>query len=111
MIIKSIDGKKYERVSRWIKIHEKIITSRHSLYDYSEHIDGENYLTYFRYKNKNFALSQFMHLSVPIFYEDTDGKLQYLSGYDSTEFYYPLICEIDDCGEYIRLYESVHERL
>lgn len=103
MIITTVDGHKYERVSRWIHIEYRYVTPKHSLYDYAD--DGE--LICFRHGGSLYALGQFMRLSVPKFYEDKNGKLQYLSGYDATEYYKPYLCEVDDGGEYIRLYQEI----
>ena len=43
-----------------------------------------------------------------MFYEE-NGKKQFLSGYDSTVYYYPLEIEISDDGDYIRLYRELKE--
>ena len=102
--ITTVDGRKYNRVSRWIKLEYRTVTNRHSLYDYAD--DGV--LICFRHGGRLYALGQFMRLSMPEFYEDNDGKMQYLSGYDCTEYYKPLVCEIDDGGEYIRLYQETN---
>ena len=106
MIITTVDGRKYRRVSRWIKINEDIVTKKHSLYDYA---DADGFLYYFRHNGRLYALGQFMRFTTPAFYEDKYGKLQYLSGYDCTDYYRPYICEVDDCGEYIRLYQEIIE--
>lgn len=109
-IITTVDGNKYKRVSRWIKIDTRPVTKKHILFDYADTYDcaeGEGLLTCFRYKGRLYALGQFMRFIHPEFYEDKDGKSQFLCGYDCTTWHNPLICEIDDCGEYIRLYEQI----
>ncbi len=102
--ITTVDGRKYNRVSRWIHIEYRTVTPRHSLYDYAD--DGE--LICFRHNGRLYALGQFMRLTAPEYYEDVDGKMQFLSGYDCTEWYKPYVCEIDDGGEYIRLYQETN---
>ena len=82
MKITTVDGRQHNRVSKWIHIEYRCITSKHSLYDYAD--DG--------------VLICFRH----------DGKLHYLSGYDCNEWYKPYLCEIDDGGEYIRLYQEIN---
>lgn len=106
------DGKKYKRVSRWIKIESKYVTRRHALADYADYFCGADdkkigLLSCFRHNGKVYGISQFMRTSYPIFFTDENGKTSYISGYDCTQYYKPLLCEIDDGGEYVRLYEEV----
>lgn len=96
------DGRKYRRVSRWIKVEYRAITPRHILWDYAD--DG--ILLCFRYGGRLYALGQFMRFCYPEFYEDENGKIQVISGYDSTQWYKPLCLEVEDGGEYVRLYEE-----
>ena len=101
-ILNAKDNIQIKRVSRWIKVRHKIITKRHKLYDYSD--DGN--LWYFTHKGEEYAIGQFIRLGYPIMWEEND-KLQYLSGYDCINYYNPLHIEIEDGGEYIRLYVVV----
>ena len=48
-----------------------------------------------------------MRLTAPEFFENEDGKKSFLSGYDCTQYYNPYLIEIDDGGEYVRLFEEV----
>ena len=105
--IKAKDGRTYRRASRWIRIHLDYVTKRHSLFDYADGTDG--LLTWFRHGGRQYALGQFERLSYPIFFETEDGKESFLSGYDSTQWYKPYLIEIDDGGEYCRLYEEIQE--
>lgn len=112
-IINTIDGKKIKRVSRWLKIRSTYgITARHSLYDFCDTYN-DNSIDYFIYKGKKYALGQFMRFggcctSAYIqWYEN--GKLCFLSGYDCTNFYNPLLIEVSECGEAVRLYMEVDE--
>lgn len=103
MKITTVDGRQYYRISRWIHIEYRYVTPKHSLYAYAD--DGE--LICFRHGDRLYALGQFMRLTTPEFYGDKNGKVQYLSGYDCTEWYKPYLCEIDDGGEHIRLYQEI----
>lgn len=111
------NGTKIYRVSRWIKIQQAYnITKRNSLYYYAtdesgyregqEKFNPDNglYCDFFRWNGRNYAIEQFLRLDYPIFFTDTDGKLNYLSGYDSENYYNPILIELDDCGEYVRIY-------
>ena len=97
------DGNKYRRVSRWIRVDCKPVTARHSLYDYAD----SGTLLYFRHGGRVYALGQFFRLTYPEFYDDENGKTGYLSGYDATQWYNPLLIEICPNGEYIRLFQEV----
>ena len=114
------EGKTIYRKSRWIKIQHNYNPNRHnSLWyyvtdgnGYVENQTGYNpdenglYLDYFRYNGRNYAINQFMRLTYPIFYEDKEGKWQYLSGYDGENYYNPILIELDECCEYVRVYEE-----
>lgn len=113
-VITTIVGHKYKRVSRWIKIEYRIITKKHDLFDYADSSDcneGDGLLICFRHGGRLYALGQFMRFTHPEFYDNKDGKTQFLCGYDATTWYKPLICEIDDNGEYIRLYEEIDNNI
>lgn len=110
MIITTDTGYSYIRVSRWIKIICAEVTPRNSLYPYGDiygHDDNRSTVYLFRHKNKKYALGQFMRLTSPEFFIDKDGKTSFLSGYDATTYYKPLLIEIHPDGEYIRLYQEV----
>lgn len=101
------DKRKIVRKSRWIQIHHDYVTKRHSLFDYADDYENpgvEGVLAWFRHKDRKYALGQFMKLTHPMFFEDENGKTNYLCGYDCTQYYKPYLIEIDDCGEAVRLY-------
>lgn len=113
------DGNTIFRVSRWIKRQTNYNPSkRNSLWYYvtdgngyregQTNFDPETglYLDFFRWNGRTWAIEQFYRLDYPIFYEDKEGKYQYLSGYDSENYYNPILIEIDETGEYIRVYEE-----
>jgi hypothetical protein len=81
----------YKTISRWIRIR---FTQR----------DGASY---FIFRNRRYHLDEFMRLTYPIMWEDAEGKLHHLSGYDAGDWYNPILLEMDDCGEYVRLWEEV----
>ena len=39
-------------------------------------------------------------------WEDENGKLQYLSGYDSENYYNPIMIEFSEACEYVRVYKE-----
>lgn len=99
------------RVSRWIKIETKWITKRSRFWDYADKYseeNGERIIDVFRFNNRWYCLDQFLRFSHPVFFEE-NGKKLFLSGYDSTDYYYPLEIEIHESGEAIRLYRELKE--
>ena len=108
------DGKKIERVSRWIKIRQAYnVTEKHSLYYYAEKLEeNENMLDYFIFNGRKYALNQFYRFGTmwtpsppPMFYEN--DKLHYISGYDAENYYNPLLIEVEECGEAVRIYRDI----
>ena len=83
----------YKTVSRWIKVYYTLKDCK----------------PYFRHNGRRYYLDDFMRLSYPIMWEDKEGKLQHISGYYATTFNNPYLIEIDDCGEYIRLWEEIED--
>lgn len=125
-LIKTTDGKTLKRVSRWIKVRQNYNPSkRNGLWDYvrdengygpySDKFDPETaMLDFFRWNGRNWALEQFYSLGgmmggAPIFFENEDGKLSYIAGYDSQNYFNPILIEVDDCSEYVRIYEEASE--
>lgn len=110
-IITAKSGRKYERVSRWIRIDHKEVTEKSRLYDYSDcmeyYVGEKGGVNYFRHNDREYAIGQFMRLYYPEVFENEDGKESCLSGYDCEEYYYPLLVELHDNGEYVRLYREV----
>lgn len=100
-------GYKVERVSRWIRIDYRFVTKNHSLYYYSDNGD----LVYFKFGGRRYALGQFMRFDIgpgaknPVIHDKGEDII--LSGYDSTEYYKPLMIEINKTGEAVRLYREV----
>ena len=109
--ITTSENRKYERVSRWIKVRNEYVTKRHSLSDYADFygVDDDRYgvLSYFVFNGRKYAMGQFLRLSYPEYFNNEDDKTSYLCAYDSTEWYKPLMMEIDDYGEYIRLFRII----
>lgn len=104
-------GFTYIPTSRWIKVRYKDVTKRSVVWDYADHYfasDEVCTVPYFIHKNKQYAIGQFMRLSYPITYEDKDGKTGVIGGYNSTDWYNPLLLEIHPDGEYVRLWKEVH---
>ena len=107
--IKTSENRTYNKVSNWIEIKYQYITKRHSLSDYADFCGTDNekegLLTYFTFKGKKYTLGQFMRLSYPEFFKNEDGKQSFLCGYDCTDYYKPLMIEMNDCGDAVRLFQ------
>lgn len=120
------DGNKIERLSRWIKIHTLPVTKRHSLYEYAtdgsghhpynEHFDSTNgvLVDYFVFQGKQYALEQFLSTSSawagawnPFYSEDDVDDYVILSGYEAEEYFNPLMIEVGEYGEFVRVYQEV----
>lgn len=43
----------------------------------------------------------------PYIYEDDDGKIGVVGAYDSENYYNPILIEVDEYGECVRVYEEV----
>lgn len=124
-----IDNKyKYRRVSRWIKVQENCNPGKNnSLWDYV--MDGygyhpyqdkfnnkdDLYLDYFRYNGKTYAIEQFFAFGsiAEIIGHSTgyieNNEMHCISAFDSNGSLYesPLMIELDECGERVRVYEEV----
>ena len=119
------EGRTLLRLSRWIKVQQGYnITPRHSLYDYCTDENGfypgqsmfnpENgtFLDFFRFNGRKYAINQFIIFGgcmggYPPMWEDEDGKIHYLSGYDSEDYYNPIMIESSEYCEYVRVYQEV----
>lgn len=123
--IVTTDGKTLLRLSRWIKIQQAYnVTPRHCLYDYCTDENGycpgqsrfnpENgtFLDFFRFNGGTWALNRFIRFGgimggVPPMWEDEHGTLHYLSAYDSEDYYNPIMIELSEECEYVRVYQEV----
>lgn len=120
------NGNKLERISRWITIkHAYNVSKKNALAYYATDENGykegqtnfnpENglYLDYFHFNGKNYAIEQFISNSSmwsngTQFFTDTDGKLTYIAGYDSENYYNPILIELDEYCEHVRIYKEVN---
>jgi hypothetical protein len=106
------NGDYITRVSRWIRIQTAYnITERHALHYYAENTDVGNAVDYFTYGGTRYALARFLRFGspwLPVEYSwtDDDGKMQFLSGYDSENYYNPIMIEIHPDGEHVRVYRE-----
>ena len=111
--IKTSENRTYKQVSNWLEVKEQYVTKRHSLSEYADFYGTDNekegLLTYFTFKGKKYALGQFLRLSYPEFFENEDGKQSFLCGYDCTDYHNPLMMEMDDCVDSVRLFQEVSE--
>lgn len=111
----TLDGYKVYRLSRWIRIQCLDVTERHPLWYYADEdtqVGKRRTVDGFRWNGRWYALGQFMRFGSgfcptppPMFYDET-GKLNYLGGYDSEEYFEPIMIEIDECGENVRVYKE-----
>ena len=117
------DGRVIVRKSRWIRVRNAYdVTPRHSLWYYA--MDGYGrrsgnpgfdpsegiYLDYFVWNGRKYAIERFMRCGsvwcpTVITWEEND-KLHAISGIDSEEYFRPILIELDECGEYVRVYEE-----
>ena len=101
----------YKKASRWITVNLVSVTARSRFYDYgdkySEDANGRRDVFIFRHGGRVYALDQFLQLSAPIMFEDEDGKLTVIGGYDATEYYHPFLLEVHPNGESVRLWEEI----
>ena len=90
-IITARDGRRFRRLSRWIKLQP--------------YASGNDY--FFRFGGCRYRLSQCERLTYPEFYDD-DGKLAYLSAYIPLTNTYALLIEMEySSSEYVRIYEEI----
>lgn len=118
------DGHILNRVSRWIRVrHNYNPSKRNSLWYYVTDGNGRKEchsdfdpttglcLDYFVWNGRKWAIEQFNSVYgtmgiPPIFFEDENGKTSFISGYDSENYYNPILIELDDGCEYVRVYEE-----
>lgn len=102
------------RCSRWIKIRTDYnVTPRHQCYYYAEDLgNGENAVDYFMLYGHKIALRRFYRFGTmfnpspsPKWYEN--DVLHHIAGYDSENYFDPMLIELDPLGEYVRVYREV----
>lgn len=102
-------GKKLIRVSGWITIETKYVTSRHSLYYYADEYgekDGKRPVSCFCYKGRYYALGQFISRWGEYgFDQKAETYPAFISGYDVESGLY-----LDKYGERIRLFIEAQEQ-
>lgn len=103
--------KELKRVSRWIRIDSLEVTKKHSLYCYAgkdDEYNGKYTVLAFRYKNRWYALEQFLsRFGIMGFDKDCKEYPAFISGYDGENYYNPLLMEMDEYGEKVRLYTEI----
>ena len=108
-MFKGNDGRYYKMVGRLQRIKsDYIVSKKHSLYDYSDDCgDGSRIVDYIVFQGKKYAIGQFLCLGgmmggCPIILDNGD----IIGGYDSENYYNPLMIALDEYGEYARLYQD-----
>lgn len=104
-IITTEESRRYERVSRWIKINSKVVTPRSRFYNDCNKGD----VLIFRFLGCTYDIENITSMSYPEFWEDEDGNLNYFSGVLAISNTIAFVVEMDDCGEYIRFYKQVED--
>ena len=101
--------KELTKVSRWITIKEMEVTKNHSLYRYGEDTEiGKRYVFTFRYNGRLYALNQFLNrFGMMGFDKECKEYPKFIAGYDGENYFNPLLIEIDEYGEKVRLWEEV----
>ena len=116
------ENKTIYRLSRWIRIQRNYNPNkRNRLYYYAMdgngYREGQNgfdpknglYIDFFHWNGRTYAIEQFIMLGsiwcpYTCTFNDKDGKMHYLSGYDSENYFDPILIELDEYGEYVRVY-------
>lgn len=123
-LIKTTDGKTLKRVSRWIHIQTNYKPNkRNALWDYARDGNGNGpsskkfdkdsaVIDFFFWNGRTWAIEQFYSLSgpfggSPMFFENEDGKMSYIAGYDSENYFNPILIEMSDSCEWVRVYVEV----
>jgi len=100
--------KNLKRTTRWITIQTIEVTKKHSLYCYGEKLEDSNkrIVNAFRYHNRWYAIGQFLsRFGIMGFDKDCKEYPAFISGYDGDgNIFNPMLCELDEYGEKIRLY-------
>ena len=105
---KTQNGYDIIRLSGWLKIHTSIVTQRHSLAMYGGETteDGKLSVDWIQFRGNKYPLRRFERC-YPIMFDDEEGKLSHLSGYDVENFYNPIMIELNYDGEpYVRIYQQ-----
>lgn len=113
-LILTESGKTLERVSRWIHRNQAYnVTPRHSLHYYAEDTgDGGNVVDFFRWNGRKWAVNQFFAFGTMFtpqageMWEESDG-LHCIAGYDSENWYNPIMIELSPDAECVRVYVEV----
>ena len=119
------DGRTYNLLSRWLKVHEAINPRADNQYlgyyrtDENGYREGQSgfdptngtYCQYFQFSGRKWPIEQFLCLGsvwsggAPIGVNMKDG-LHYIAGYDAENYYNPIMIEIDECGENVRVWQE-----
>lgn len=99
---------------RWIPIQcATAITPRHGLWEYGDdNGDGTRVVLYFNHYGHRFALGEFIGYGgpwgppVPPMWEEADG-LHHLNGVQADRYFDPLLIEISESCEAVRVWQEV----
>lgn len=112
--IKTRDGEVFQPVTRWtrIKMYQPVKNRNNRFYDIADTDPdtGEKYVDTFQIngtRGMKFALQEVLKLSYLIFFDTPDGKTDFLSGYIPISNTLAFLVQIDESGEYIRLFREI----
>lgn len=101
---------KLKKVSSWLKVYRNYnVSERNRLYDYASTENGGKRLDYFRYNGNTYAINQFWERFNEWDYNpyaDLNNYPEFIVGWQGDEFIHPLLLEIDETGEKVRLWKE-----
>lgn len=117
------EGKTLYRLSNWTRIQEAYnVTSRNEQLGYyrtdengyregQANFDPTNgtFCRFFRFHGRKYAIDRFLLMCSPfgcagsMAWNEKDG-LHNIAAYDAENYFNPLLIEISDCGEYVRVF-------
>lgn len=108
------EGRTLTGTGRWIAIQcAPAITPRHALWEYGDdNGDGTRSVWFFNHYGHRFAMGQFLRFGGPWFastgpeWEEADG-LHHMAGIEVDRWHTPLMIELDDWCEAVRVWQEV----
>lgn len=107
------DKRAYMPMTKWVKIEDKMVTSRSWMWDYADSYskeDGRRRVNSFRVGSRIMCMEMFMRTTAPIFiYDDSKDIVGVIGGYDSTAGLdsQPYMLEVHPDGECVRVWMDV----
>ena len=104
--------KELKRVSRWITVKNELITKKHNLWYYADKDSTFDeryaYVSCFRWNGRKYAINQFLaRFGMFGLDKECNEYPAFISAYDCENYYNPLLMEMDEYGEKVRLYIEI----